>query len=106
MLGGRRMFKKKMIAYLIATAIVAVRAGELGVWAAVARTGLFLIVMPLASLAILIPRLTFIVFFSSRRRHTRCGRDWSSDVCSSDLSDDVERRNADDHQQDDRHHDL
>src|SRR5690554_4449285 len=29
----------------------------------------------------------FIVFFfSSRRRHTRCGRDWSSDVCSSDLT--------------------
>src|SRR3989442_789614 len=26
-------------------------------------------------------------FFSSRRRHTRCGRDWSSDVCSSDLLD-------------------
>src|SRR5207245_4389622 len=25
------------------------------------------------------------VFFSSRRRHTRCYRDWSSDVCSSDL---------------------
>src|SRR5690554_7139465 len=24
-------------------------------------------------------------FFSSRRRHTRCGRDCSSDVCSSDL---------------------
>src|SRR3989442_10623161 len=24
-------------------------------------------------------------FFSSRRRHSRCGRDWSSDVCSSDL---------------------
>src|SRR5436305_4195306 len=24
-------------------------------------------------------------FFSSRRRHTMCGRDWSSDVCSSDL---------------------
>src|SRR6266498_4821645 len=24
-------------------------------------------------------------FFSSRRRHTRCGRDWNSDVCSSDL---------------------
>src|SRR6266542_6847459 len=23
-------------------------------------------------------------FFSSRRRHTRCYRDWSSDVCSSD----------------------
>src|SRR5205809_1752517 len=27
-----------------------------------------------------------VFFFSSRRRHTRCGRDWSSDVCSSDLS--------------------
>src|SRR6266550_2896095 len=26
-------------------------------------------------------------FFSSRRRHTRCSRDWSSDVCSSDLVD-------------------
>src|SRR2546422_2049851 len=26
-------------------------------------------------------------FFSSRRRHTRCSRDWSSDVCSSDLGD-------------------
>src|SRR2546422_5358264 len=29
-------------------------------------------------------------FFSSRRRHTRCSRDWSSDVCSSDLSPPVE----------------
>src|SRR3712207_8868429 len=27
-------------------------------------------------------------FFSSRRRHTRYWRDWSSDVCSSDLADD------------------
>src|SRR5690606_39788796 len=27
-------------------------------------------------------------FFSSRRRHTRFSRDWSSDVCSSDLSSD------------------
>src|SRR5256884_2811892 len=26
-----------------------------------------------------------LFFFSSRRRHTRCSRDWSSDVCSSDL---------------------
>src|SRR5690606_17614539 len=26
-------------------------------------------------------------FFSSRRRHTRFSRDWSSDVCSSDLQD-------------------
>src|SRR5207249_9656707 len=27
-----------------------------------------------------------LFFFSSRRRHTRSKRDWSSDVCSSDLS--------------------
>src|SRR5438874_1239055 len=27
----------------------------------------------------------FVFFFSSRRRHTRSLRDWSSDVCSSDL---------------------
>src|ERR1039458_10673671 len=27
----------------------------------------------------------FCFFFSSRRRHTRCLSDWSSDVCSSDL---------------------
>src|ERR687889_2057933 len=31
-------------------------------------------------------------FFSSRRRHTRYWRDWSSDVCSSDLLDDVWHR--------------
>src|SRR3712207_2869125 len=29
--------------------------------------------------------ICFIFFFSSRRRHTRYWRDWSSDVCSSDL---------------------
>src|ERR1035441_6815558 len=29
--------------------------------------------------------VTGILFFSSRRRHTRCLSDWSSDVCSSDL---------------------
>src|SRR3712207_6880424 len=28
---------------------------------------------------------TTFFFFSSRRRHTRYWRDWSSDVCSSDL---------------------
>src|SRR2546422_5396469 len=33
--------------------------------------------------------LVFFFFFSSRRRHTRCSRDWSSDVCSSDLYDSV-----------------
>src|SRR5216683_1924476 len=30
--------------------------------------------------------LDFFFFFSSRRRHTRSDRDWSSDVCSSDLA--------------------
>src|SRR5690606_39506298 len=33
-----------------------------------------------------------VYFFSSRRRHTRFSRDWSSDVCSSDL----QRDRADD----------
>src|SRR3712207_7034198 len=31
----------------------------------------------------------YYCFFSSRRRHTRYWRDWSSDVCSSDLADDL-----------------
>src|SRR5206468_5854067 len=31
------------------------------------------------------PFFFFFFFFSSRRRHTRSDRDWSSDVCSSDL---------------------
>src|SRR5699024_11365784 len=30
--------------------------------------------------------LTVVCFFSSRRRHTSSKRDWSSDVCSSDLT--------------------
>src|SRR5258705_2763574 len=33
----------------------------------------------------LYPCVVFVFFFSSRRRHTRCLSDWSSDVCSSDL---------------------
>src|SRR2546421_1869216 len=33
--------------------------------------------------------LFFFFFFSSRRRHTRSDRDWSSDVCSSDLESDT-----------------
>src|SRR5690606_40943462 len=28
----------------------------------------------------------FYLYYSSRRRHTRFSRDWSSDVCSSDLT--------------------
>src|SRR5699024_12203937 len=36
-------------------------------------------------LKVRVPRLRLFFFFSSRRRHTRSKRDWSSDVCSSDL---------------------
>src|SRR3989454_10893090 len=35
--------------------------------------------------------LPLLFFFSSRRRHTRLQGDWSSDVCSSDLDDVVQR---------------
>src|SRR5216684_5405010 len=38
----------------------------------------------LAQLATRIDQIMLSFFFSSRRRHTRCSRDWSSDVCSSD----------------------
>src|SRR2546422_3178192 len=38
--------------------------------------------------------VVFVFFFSSRRRHTRCSRDWSSDVCSSDLEGVRVRRRA------------
>src|SRR6266513_3510852 len=36
-------------------------------------------------------KIYYIFFFSSRRRHTRSKRDWSSDVCSSDLADEAFR---------------
>src|SRR5262245_66404559 len=39
----------------------------------------------------------FFFFFSSRRRHTRCLSDWSSDVCSSDLVDERKREMYDAH---------
>src|SRR5699024_11691023 len=35
-----------------------------------------------------------VFFFSSRRRHTRSKRDWSSDVCSSDLASTLAYRNV------------
>src|SRR5699024_11472807 len=38
--------------------------------------------------------LFLFFFFSSRRRHTRSKRDWSSDVCSSDLF--INRKHSDD----------
>src|SRR5207249_7603692 len=37
------------------------------------------------SVSVLFSYVFFFFFFSSRRRHTRSKRDWSSDVCSSDL---------------------
>src|SRR5215510_15612819 len=39
-----------------------------------------------------------VFFFSSRRRHTRWPRDWSSDVCSSDLDVDAELERGGRHQ--------
>src|SRR2546422_4006970 len=45
----------------------------------------------------------FFFFFSSRRRHTRCSRDWSSDVCSSDLHDRAPGRHARGHPRRRRH---
>src|SRR6266542_5036378 len=43
------------------------------------------IIFFLLLLLVVISGLIVYFFFSSRRRHTRCYRDWSSDVCSSDL---------------------
>src|ERR1035441_6786965 len=37
-------------------------------------------------MSLVAPVVTLSFFFSSRRRHTRCLSDWSSDVCSSDLN--------------------
>src|SRR5256885_9264421 len=39
-----------------------------------------------SSATIVLRAAVFFFFFSSRRRHTRLQGDWSSDVCSSDLS--------------------
>src|SRR2546429_1616385 len=44
-----------------------------------------LIILVFDEFSIIYRLVTFFFFFSSRRRHTRCSRDWSSDVCSSDL---------------------
>jgi hypothetical protein len=57
---GLVMCSMLVAAYLGATSIAAVRSGEIRGWPAAARVGLFLAIMPLASLAILIPRLAFI----------------------------------------------
>src|SRR5262245_64808220 len=44
---------------------------------------MLLVIITVASISITLGLVRF--FFSSRRRHTRCLSDWSSDVCSSDL---------------------
>src|ERR1035437_208302 len=44
-------------------------------------------------MAVIVNALDCFFFFSSRRRHTRYWRDWSSDVCSSDLKPGGERFN-------------
>src|SRR3989440_13056933 len=46
--------------------------------------------LPMSSLCF--DPVVFFFFFSSRRRHTRSDRDWSSDVCSSDLDRTAEQR--------------
>src|SRR5207253_8063186 len=45
----------------------------------------FLIIQLVSIVVCLLFIIFFFFFFSSRRRHTRWPRDWSSDVCSSDL---------------------
>src|SRR5256885_2911149 len=49
--------------------------------AAISGKGLTVLVL----LPLVVRRLHYLFFFSSRRRHTRLQGDWSSDVCSSDL---------------------
>src|SRR2546429_3051622 len=51
-----------------------------------------LAVSPTTHIVTVVALLAFRFFFSSRRRHTRCSRDWSSDVCSSDLRNAWKRR--------------
>src|SRR5256886_8475500 len=46
----------------------------------------------MCALVVVVIVLVFFFFFSSRRRHTRFDCDWSSDVCSSDLTMRKDRR--------------
>ena len=61
-------------AYLIATAIADVRRGDIEPWTAAVRTVIFLTAMPLASLAILLPRLAFIGSSSLHRGYDALGQ--------------------------------
>src|SRR2546422_6747517 len=58
-------------------------------------TSLNMICIEYLNLVLFVFDYVFFFFFSSRRRHTRCSRDWSSDVCSSDLPVDEHRRDRD-----------
>ncbi len=71
---GLVMCSLLLAAYLVTTSVVAVRSGELRRWPAAGRVALFLAVMPLASLAILIPRLAFIGSSSLHRGYQALGR--------------------------------
>ena len=71
---GLVMCSLLLAAFLIATSVASVRRGEVAGWTAAGRTGLFLIAMPLASLAILIPRLAFIGSSSLHRGYDALGQ--------------------------------
>ena len=71
---GLVMCSLLLTTYLIATSVVAVRSGEVEGWTAAGRTALFLLTMPLASLAILIPRLAFIGTSSLHRGYDSLGQ--------------------------------
>src|SRR5947199_1429161 len=63
---------------------VEVPGGETGL---VTRMGMFVVTLceRLVNVPMPAKAALYVFFFSSRRRHTRCLSDWSSDVCSSDL---------------------
>ncbi len=71
---GLVMCSMLVAAYLIAFSAVSVRAGDVRPWPAAGRVTLFLAVMPLASLAILIPRLAFIGSSSLHRGYDALGQ--------------------------------
>lgn len=71
---GLVMCSLLLAAYLIAASIGAVRRGRVGAWTAAGRTGLFLVAMPLASLAVLMPRLAFIGSSSLHRGYDALGQ--------------------------------
>jgi hypothetical protein len=71
---GLVMCSLLLAAYLISTSVAAVRSGELRAQTAAGHVGLFLAAMPLASLAVLIPRLAFIGSSSLHRGYAALGQ--------------------------------